>query len=95
MRIMFEVQDLRYATLATVSRCGMVWFSEDVLSNEMIFDNYLMKLRNVAVEEGDDSWVRPPTATASGAGGADSQEEEVNPQLQVGHCCNLCTKCCI
>lgn len=28
VRIMFEVQDLKYATLATVSRCGMVWFSE-------------------------------------------------------------------
>ena len=24
VRIMFEVQDLKYATLATVSRCGMV-----------------------------------------------------------------------
>lgn len=33
---MFEVQDLKYATLATVSRCGMVWFSEDVLSTDMI-----------------------------------------------------------
>ncbi|MBN3298743.1 DYHC1 protein, partial [Amia calva] len=30
VRIMFEVQDLKYATLATVSRCGMVWFSEDI-----------------------------------------------------------------
>ena len=26
VRIMFEVQDLKYATLATVSRCGMVRF---------------------------------------------------------------------
>ena len=25
--IMFEVETLKYATLATVSRCGMVWFS--------------------------------------------------------------------
>jgi len=30
VRIMFEVEHLRYATLATVSRCGMIWFSEDV-----------------------------------------------------------------
>jgi hypothetical protein len=28
LTIIFEVQDLRNATLATVSRCGMVWFSE-------------------------------------------------------------------
>jgi len=26
-----EVEHLRYATLATVSRCGMIWFSEDVV----------------------------------------------------------------
>ena len=30
-QIMFEVESLKYATLATVSRCGMVWFSKDVL----------------------------------------------------------------
>ena len=48
---MFEVQDLRFATLATVSRCGMVWFSEDVLSTEMIFDNHLLKMKRVPVEE--------------------------------------------
>lgn len=53
---MFEVQDLRFATLATVSRCGMVWFSEDVLTTEMIFENYLQKLRNVAVEEADEDF---------------------------------------
>ena len=39
VRIMFRVTDLYYATLATVSRCGMVWFSEDVLSTDMIFTN--------------------------------------------------------
>ncbi|XP_034246586.1 dynein heavy chain, cytoplasmic-like isoform X2 [Thrips palmi] len=54
VRIMFEVQDLKYATLATVSRCGMVWFSEDVLSTEMIFENYMLKLRNIPLEESED-----------------------------------------
>lgn len=48
---MFEVQDLRYATLATVSRCGMVWFSEDILSTEMIFSNYLTELKAKPIEE--------------------------------------------
>ncbi|KAG7158919.1 Dynein heavy chain, cytoplasmic-like [Homarus americanus] len=51
VRIMFEVQDLKYATLATVSRCGMVWFSEDVLSVEMIFENFMLRLSNIPVEE--------------------------------------------
>lgn len=51
---MFEVQDLRYATLATVSRCGMVWFSEDVLSLDMIFDNFLQCLRTVSIDDSDD-----------------------------------------
>jgi dynein heavy chain 1 len=55
---MFEVQDLKYATLATVSRCGMVWFSEDVLSTEMIFDNYLQLLRHVPVEDSEEEAVK-------------------------------------
>ncbi|KAG8185039.1 hypothetical protein JTE90_017062 [Oedothorax gibbosus] len=51
VRIMFEVQDLKFATLATVSRCGMIWFSEDVLSTEMIFENFLLQLRYIPLEE--------------------------------------------
>ena len=51
---MFEVQDLRFATLVTVSRCGMVWFSEDVLSLGMIFEHYLTRLRNISVDEGEE-----------------------------------------
>jgi dynein heavy chain 1 len=42
---MFEVQDLKYATLATVSRCGMVWFSDKVVSAEMLYEQYLQQLR--------------------------------------------------
>ncbi|XP_027203133.2 dynein heavy chain, cytoplasmic isoform X1 [Dermatophagoides pteronyssinus] len=54
VRIMFEVQDLKYATLATVSRCGMIWFSEDVLTTEMIFENFFRRLRNIPLEDLDD-----------------------------------------
>ncbi|KAI8619674.1 dynein heavy chain [Chytriomyces sp. MP71] len=54
VRVMFEVETLKYATLATVSRCGMIWFSEDVVSLAMIFSNYFEKLRNVNLEDGDD-----------------------------------------
>ena len=45
VKIMFEVESLKYATLATVSRCGMVWFSDDVLNTYEIFYHYLQRLR--------------------------------------------------
>ena len=45
VRIMFEVETLKYATLATVSRCGMVWFSEEVIAPRMIFSHYLERLK--------------------------------------------------
>lgn len=53
VRIMFEVQDLKFATLATVSRCGMIWFSEDVLSTEVIYEHFFAKLKNIPLEDSD------------------------------------------
>lgn len=50
---MFEVETLKYATLATVSRCGMVWFSEEVIKPKMIFNHYLHRLRQ-------DDYDKPP-----------------------------------
>lgn len=44
VKIMFEVETLKYATLATVSRCGMVWFSDDIVDYKMIFFHYLQRL---------------------------------------------------
>lgn len=44
VRIVFEVQDLRSATLATVSRCGMVWFSENEVEISMKLDQFLSRL---------------------------------------------------
>ena len=71
---MFEVQDLRYATLATVSRCGMVWFSDDVLSSEMLFENFLCKIRMVPLEEGEEV-IRI---------NKDGQEQEISINMKVG-----------
>jgi dynein heavy chain 1 len=71
---MFEVQDLKYATLATVSRCGMVWFSEDVLSTEMIFENYMLRLRNIPLEDGEEDNLGKKTA---------EKEDTISPALSV------------
>lgn len=49
--ILFEVQDLKYATLATVSRCGMIHFSDNVVDTDMVFERYLQSLRNIPLEE--------------------------------------------
>lgn len=35
VKIMMEVDTLRHATLATVSRCGMVWFAEGELDHRL------------------------------------------------------------
>ncbi|KAJ3290947.1 hypothetical protein HK104_006430 [Borealophlyctis nickersoniae] len=54
VRIMFEVENLKQATLATVSRCGMVWFSEAVVTLDMIVSNYLQTLRQLPLEDADE-----------------------------------------
>ncbi|XP_055327511.1 dynein heavy chain, cytoplasmic-like [Paramacrobiotus metropolitanus] len=83
VRIMFEVQDLRFATMATVSRCGMIWFNEDVVTIDMVFYNYLTKLQNVVYgsEEAEATFaipgVSPQTPTS------EIPEERISPELQV------------
>lgn len=92
VRIMFEVQDLKYATLATVSRCGMVWFSEDVVTTEMCFINYLETLKCLPLDEIEAASMKPRAATGSAtahtpglAPTAESIKEEIlSPTMQVG-----------
>ncbi|KAK8783262.1 hypothetical protein V5799_015396, partial [Amblyomma americanum] len=74
VRVMFEVQDLRFATLATVSRCGMIWFSEDVLSTEMIFEHFLLRLRHIPLEEAEEEHAY--------RGKKDAKEDALSPTLQ-------------
>ncbi|UPX18708.1 dynein heavy chain [Ascochyta rabiei] len=59
VRIMFEVETLKYATLATVSRCGMVWFSDDTVNVDMMIDNYIENLKTTAFEDIEDESVAP------------------------------------
>ena len=41
VRIILEVDNLAHTTPATVSRCGMVWFSDDVVTPEMALQHLL------------------------------------------------------
>ncbi|CAG8125108.1 unnamed protein product [Penicillium salamii] len=54
VRIMFEVESLKYATLATVSRCGMVWFNADTVTPTMMISNYVESLRTKVFEDLDE-----------------------------------------
>ncbi|KGO60550.1 Dynein heavy chain, domain-2 [Penicillium expansum] len=63
VRIMFEVESLKYATLATVSRCGMVWFNADTVTPTMMISNYVESLRTKTFEDLDEDSAPAGTAT--------------------------------
>ena len=58
VRVMFEVETLRYATLATVSRCGMVWFNDDTVTPDLMIENALETLESKSFEDLDDDSAR-------------------------------------
>ncbi|KAG9288876.1 hypothetical protein G9A89_001252 [Geosiphon pyriformis] len=74
VRIMFEVENLKYATLATVSRCGMVWFSEEVINVQMVYTHYLDTLKTVALDDAEEDGL--PLSRRS-----DNSEENASPNL--------------
>ena len=78
VRIMFEVESLKYATLATVSRCGMVWFSEDIVTTDMMFSHYLKRLKQ---NNYDDSLNYIATQTGSNP----NNPVEFENKAQTGH----------
>lgn len=51
LRIIFEVDSLDHATPATVSRCGMVWFSEETITSHMSLKHLLVSLQKTQVNE--------------------------------------------
>ncbi|TKA41939.1 Dynein heavy chain, cytoplasmic [Friedmanniomyces endolithicus] len=51
VRIMVEVETLRYATLATVSRCGMVWFSDETVELDVLLSRNLAQLQMTTFDD--------------------------------------------
>lgn len=47
VRIVFEVDSLKYTTLATISRCGMVWFDRSNVQTQDLWVNYLHRFRSL------------------------------------------------
>ncbi|KAJ1798747.1 dynein heavy chain, partial [Coemansia sp. RSA 2399] len=84
VRIMFEVETLRYATLATVSRCGMVWFSDDTVAFDMVVQNYLRTLQSKPLDEGEESAAALLGTTVGAAQDSSSSSDGVlSPAMQV------------
>lgn len=42
---MFEVEDLNHASPATVSRCGMIYFAEDVIGIKALYESWKLSNR--------------------------------------------------
>ncbi|KAK9369733.1 dynein heavy chain, N-terminal region 1-domain-containing protein [Lipomyces kononenkoae] len=63
VRIFLEVDSMQHATLATVSRCGMVWFGTDTVSTHMLVKSYINKLRTTAFEDSDDTLTLIPAVS--------------------------------
>lgn len=44
LKILLEVDSLEQATPATVSRCGMIWFSEETITVKMCLTHMMLSL---------------------------------------------------
>ncbi|KAG2160116.1 dynein heavy chain and region D6 of dynein motor-domain-containing protein [Suillus bovinus] len=83
VRIMFEVEHLRYATLATVSRCGMIWFSEDVIEPSMVYRHYLNTLSTVPLDADDEDAVDMPGRRTDPLAADASHSANLATQIQI------------
>ena len=82
VRILMEVDTLRHATLATVSRAGMVWYASDTLSLDMVLRQQLIALRkddiqSMAASYGDG---KSPAALELQKKFCDAIEEHIAPE---------------
>ena len=51
VRILFEVESVKYATLATISRCGMILFGSDIVNCSMVLKHWVSKLKSEPLDE--------------------------------------------
>jgi dynein heavy chain 1 len=80
---MFEVEHLKYATLATVSRCGMIWFSEDVIEPPMVYRHYLHTLSSVPLDADDEDAVEATSRRADLVSSESSTSANLATQIQI------------
>lgn len=66
IRIVFEVDSLEYTTLATISRCGMIWFDRSLVPIDSLWNSQLFKFTKTAqslLESVDDVFIREEKRT--------------------------------
>ncbi|RKP21941.1 P-loop containing nucleoside triphosphate hydrolase protein, partial [Rozella allomycis CSF55] len=51
VRIIFEVENLNYATPATISRCGMIFHSDEIIPLNIIYEYFFNKLNNKCLDD--------------------------------------------
>jgi dynein heavy chain 1 len=83
VRIMLEVEHLRYATLATVSRCGMIWFSEDVIEPSTVYRHYLNTLSTVPLDADDEDAADIPGRCTDALAADASDSANFTTQVQI------------
>lgn len=54
VRIVFEIDSLKYTTLATISRCGMVWFDRSLVEVESLWKHFLHEFKSMTLETNND-----------------------------------------
>lgn len=88
VRIMFEVETLKYATLATVSRCGMVWFSDDTVTTDLMISNHLAELRKASFEDLEEDAAPTGQTSASNHALQDLVADLLQERLSTNNLCS-------
>jgi dynein heavy chain 1 len=80
---MFEVEHFRYAILATVSRCGMIWFSEGVIEPSVVYRHYLNTPATVPLDADDENAADTPGCRTGTLAADASDSANIATQVQI------------